>query len=511
MLTRYLQRASWALLLVFALAVGGWCQPPEKISIGSKAFPESWILGDMLCTLAREAGAEVQYSKSLGATQVIFDALRQGQVDVYPEYLGTIKEVFLKDLHHPTDADVLSSLAAQGIGVGYPLGFNDGYAMAVHDSSPLRTLSDSAAHPEVRVAMDGEFRGRKDGWGLLVGAYGMHPSTILEMQHELCYTALAAGKVDATNVYTTDGQISKLKLRVLTDDKKVFPLYDAVLLYRAELPARSPKAWAALCQLVGKIDDKQMSRANAIQVVDKKDSTVAADALLNEVLPHRSGLANLPAPSAPDTVPKGWLGWDWGQVGFNTGEHLKLVGVSLLMAISVGIPLGVIASKSKTLANVTLSGTGLLQTIPSLALLAFLVPILGVGAKPALVALFLYSLLPIVRNTYTGLTTLPGNLSEAAEAIGLTPSFQLFQVRLPMASPSILGGIKTSAVINVGTATLAALVGANGLGQPIMQGIQLLDQDLIFQGAIPAAVLALLVQWVFDLLERVVVPKGLRL
>ncbi len=500
----------WLTTLLLLMLVGSSsAEPTEEITIGSKAFPESWILGEAMSTLARESGAEVHYSKSLGATQVIYDALRQGQIDVYPEYLGTVKEVFLKNLENPSDADVLSTLAKDGIGMSYPLGFNDGYAMAVPDASPLKTLSDLAAHPELRVAMDGEFRGRKDGWGLLVSRYGMHPATILEMQHELCYTAIAAGKVDVTNVYTTDGQLSKLGLRVLVDDKKVFPLYDAIFLYRADLPSRSPLAWAALCQLVGAIDDQEMSRANAIQVVEKKDAAVAAAALLSEVLPDREHLR-----SVDDTKTKKGnanSGWDWRQVARNTKDHLKLVGISLFMAILVGIPLGVIASQSKTLANITLSGTGLLQTIPSLALLAFLVPIMGVGAKPALVALFLYSLLPIVRNTYIGLTTLPGNLSEAAEAIGLTPSYQLWKVRLPMASPSIMAGIKTSAVINVGTATLAALVGADGLGQPIMQGIQLLDQDLIFQGAIPAAALALLVQWSFDLLERFVVPRGLRL
>jgi osmoprotectant transport system permease protein len=476
-----------------------WAAPPEKVTIASKAFPESWVVGEAFCQLARGSGAQVDFKKSLGFTEVIYQALLQGSIDVYPEYVGTIKEVLLKDKPHPTDADVLSMLAKGGIGMSYPLGFSDSFAMAVPDTSPLQTLSDLAKHPELRVAMSSEFKGRNDGWPNLVKVYGLAPKSLTEMDHELCYQALAGGKVDVINVYTTDGQIAKLKLRVLKDDKQAFPRYDAVLLYRVDLPARAPRAWAAMMQMVGRVSEEQMRHANEMQVVEHKDASVAAQYLLKECV----STSVLPPVVRPAL--------DWAMIGANTLQHLRLVGISLAFAIAVGIPLGIIASRTPLLASITLSGTGLLQTIPSLALLAFLVPIVGVGATSALIALFIYSLLPIVRNTYTGLTGLPGNLSEAAEAIGLSPMAQLWWVRLPMASPSILAGIKTSAVINVGTATLAALVGAGGLGQPILQGITLLDPSLIFQGAIPAAVLALVVQWCFDLLERAVVPRGLRL
>ncbi len=495
-------RCLLTLLIGLGLALGALAQPAETVKIGSKAFPESWVLGEAMVALARDAGAAVSYDKNLGATEVIFQALRQGKIDIYPEYAGTIKKIFLKNLKNPSDADVLSALAADGIGMSYPLGFNNGFAMAVPKDSKLKTLSDLAAHPELRIAMSGEFRARQDGWPLLVESYGMKPKSVLELQHELCYSAIAAREVDVINVYTTDGQVSKLGLRALEDDREAFPRYDAVYLYRADLPSRSPKAWAALNGLVGAISDQQMSQANALQVVDKKGDKAAAESLLAAVLPRRG---QAPEASVVDSS------WNWSALAANLQRHLELVIGSLAIAIAIGIPMGVVASKSRSLATLTLSVTGLLQTVPSLALLAFLIPFLGVGVKAALVALVVYSLLPIVRNTYTGLTTLPGNLSEAAEAIGLTPRSQLFWVRLPMASPSILAGIKTSAVINVGTATLAALVGAGGLGQPIIQGIQLLDHNLILQGAIPAALLALVVQAAFDGLERFVVPRGLRL
>jgi osmoprotectant transport system permease protein len=195
----------------------------------------------------------------------------------------------------------------------------------------------------------------------------------------------------------------------------------------------------------------------------------------------------------------------------NVARHLQLVGISLLLAVIVGVPLGIWASRSRPIAVVSLATAGLLQTIPSLALLAFLIPLLGIGAAPALVALFVYGLLPIVQGTLTGLGSIPSALDEAADAIGLRPATKLRQVALPMASPAILAGIKTSAVINVGTATLAALIGAEGLGNPILQGIALRDTTLILEGAVPAALLALVVQGVFSALDQILVPEGLRI
>lgn len=491
------------LLLIVLLSLPAWAEPHVKIRVGSKAFPESWILGDALTILAREAGAEVVHQDNMGATQIVYEALRQGKIDVYPEYTGTISEVFLKDLPHPTTGVMLDALARDRIGMSYPLGFNDSYGIAVRrevqEKLGVATLSDLARHPELILGLTPEFVGRKDGWAPLQAAYALKPQQLKQMQHELGYQALSAGKLDAVDVYTTDAQIARLNLVVLQDDKQFFPRYDAVLLYRADLPRRAPDAWGAMLRLVGQISEEQMIAANARVVLENQTSQESARILLKECLGQES---------APLIAVRGW---DWSSIGANTVQHLYLVAASLLVAIAVGIPLGVLASRSPLLASVTLTGTGLLQTVPSLALLAFLVPIMGVGLWAALTALFLYSLLPIVRNTYTGLTTIPGNLAEAAEAIGLSPLSQLLVVRLPMASPSILAGIKTSAVINVGTATLAALVGAGGLGQPILQGIALIDTPMILQGAIPAALLALAVQGGFDLLERFVVPRGLRL
>jgi osmoprotectant transport system permease protein len=171
--------------------------------------------------------------------------------------------------------------------------------------------------------------------------------------------------------------------------------------------------------------------------------------------------------------------------------------VSLLAAIVVAVPLGIAAARRRRLGSAILGAAGIVQTIPSLALLVLLIPLLGIGTLPAIAALFVYSVLPIVRNTATGLQGIPVALLESADVLGLSSWARLVRIELPLALPSIMAGIQTSAIINVGTATLGALIGAGGLGQPILTGIRLDDRSLILEGAVPAALLALAVQALF--------------
>jgi osmoprotectant transport system permease protein len=199
------------------------------------------------------------------------------------------------------------------------------------------------------------------------------------------------------------------------------------------------------------------------------------------------------------------------QLAVNTRQHLLLVLVSLSAAMVLAVPLGNLAYRRPRTGQAILGTVGILQTLPSMAVLMFLIPLLGLGVWPTVTALFLYSLLPIVRNTYSGLQEIPGNLRESATVLGLTSRARLWLVELPMASRSILSGIKTAAVINVGTATIGGLIGAGGYGQPIITGTRLNNLSIILQGAIPAALMALAVQGLFELAERVIVPKGLRL
>ncbi|HMI86006.1 MAG TPA: glycine betaine ABC transporter substrate-binding protein [Polyangiaceae bacterium] len=477
------------------------------VVIGSKGFPESWILGAALTALVQETGTgSATHKKNLGGTEITYQALKAGSIDVYPEYTGTIAEVILKTNRARSPAEMRTALGEAGIAVSDPLGFNDGYAIAVTKSTAERlgvaSISDLKAHPELHLGFTHEFLGRGDGFPGLSRHYGLAMRDVRGVQHELAYEALARGQIDAMDIYTTDPQIEKMALVLLRDDLAFFPRYDAVLLYRADLGARAPAALQAMTRVVGRIDEKIMMHANAAVALHGVSAEEGARQLLSDALGDQ-GRARAPGTGdGQGLVPR---------VLRNVGRHLELVGISLFFAVLVGLPLGIWATRSKPVALLSLGGAGLLQTIPSMALLAFLIPLLGIGTAPALVALFVYGLLPIVQSTYTGLTSIPSALSEAADAIGLRPGTKLRRVALPMASPTILSGIKTSAVINVGTATLAALIGAEGLGNAILQGIALRDTGLILEGSVPAALLALLVQGAFSWLDSLLIPEGLRL
>jgi osmoprotectant transport system permease protein len=191
-------------------------------------------------------------------------------------------------------------------------------------------------------------------------------------------------------------------------------------------------------------------------------------------------------------------------------RHLQLVLVALLAAVVVALPLGLVLERARRSAEWVVGGLGVLQTIPSIALLAFMIPLLGVGVAPALVALWLYALYPIARNTYTGVRDADPEAVEACEAMGATPAQRLLWVRLPLAAPVIVAGIRTAAVITIGAATLAAFIGAGGLGEPIVTGLALADSRLVLSGALPAAMLAVLVDGGLSLVERAVRPRHLR-
>jgi osmoprotectant transport system permease protein len=481
----------------------------ERVSVGSKAFPESWILGEALMLLAHGAGVEAEHRANLGGTQIVAEAVRSGAIDAYPEYTGTLREVVARE---STDGDVVSLLAREGLGVTPSLGFDDSYALAVAGAAArtrgLGTISDAARHPELRAAFSHEFLGRADGWPGLRDLYSLSFADVRGVDHALALEALAAGRVDVVDAYTTDPQIERLGLRLLADDRSFFPRYDAVIVYRLDLESRAPAALAAMRHLVGRVERPAMVHANAA-VAEGATVRDAAAGLLDKALGTDTTRA---AGGATGTT----SARAWGSAPSPIVDilqpllrHVELVGASLAGAVLAGIPLGVIAARRKRAATVAMAVAGVVQTVPSLALLALLIPLLGIGALPAVAALFLYGLLPIVQGTTTGLTTISASLAEAAEALGLPPLTKLLRIELPLASPSLLAGVRTSAVISVGTATIAALVGAGGLGDPILRGIELRSPRLILSGAVPAAALALITQGLFWLVERAVVPRGL--
>jgi osmoprotectant transport system permease protein len=498
-------------LAVLVLACVPTLADAQTITVGSKRFTESYILGEILAQTMRAAeAARVTHSQGLGNTAIVFTALRNGSIDLYPEYTGTIAFELLNRKDAAGMRELADALRAYGLGVAIPLGFNNTYALAMQEKRAvelgLARISQLAARPELALGFTQEFLSRRDGWPALKAAYGL-PQLPRGLDHGLAYEALARGQIDLLDVYSTDAKITRHRVRLLEDDRGFFPAYDAVVLYRLDFPQRFPRAWAALQSLENALDAGTMARLNAeAEMGGRAFAVVATDFLAQRA-------SGRPAdPTAEVGRRSFWgavFGPDFTRV---TLEHIGLVLASLAPALLVGVPLGVWAARSRRAAGFILGTVGVLQTVPALALLAFLITLLGtIGPLPAVVALFLYALLPIVRNTATGLTDLPPSLTEAAEALGLPPSARLTRVELPLASRSILGGAKTSAVIAVGTATIAAFIGAGGYGERIVAGLAVNDNALLLAGAVPAAVLALLMQWAFDLAERWVVPAGLRL
>ena len=483
------------------------CMAQGTVNVGSKRFTESYILGEIVTGTIRRAGeAHAAHQRGMGNTAIVFAALKNGAIDVYPEYTGTIAFELLRRGHAADLTALNRELAPLGLAAAVPLGFNNSYALAMLESqaAPLgiQTISDLLRHPDLNLAVSQEFLNRRDGWPALRSAYGL-PFAPRGLDHGLAYEALAAGKIDAIDVYSTDAKVAKYALRVLADDRNFFPAYEAVLLYRLDLPQRFPRTWAALRALEGTIPAERMVSMNAAAEISGATFTAVADGFL-----AAAGAAGPGAMQDRGSLVSMMFAADFWRV---TLEHLALVFASLALSVAAGIPLGVWAARAPRCAPWILAAVGLLQTVPSLALLAFLIAAMGmIGAAPAIVALFLYALLPIVRNTASGLADIPAALRESAEVLGLPSGARLRRIELPLAARAILAGIKTSAVINVGMATIAAFIGAGGYGDRIVAGLAVNDHGLMLAGALPAAALALLIQGGFDLLERRAVPAGLQ-
>jgi len=491
--------SSGAVLLALAGALHA-----AELTVGSKRFTESYILGEIVARTAQRVGeAEVRFRPGLGNTAIVYQALQSGAIDVYPEYTGTIALEILKRPAVGRLEELNAGLAPLGLAAGIRLGFGNTYALAMREPDAarlgIRRLSDLAAHPELRLGLSQEFLHRRDGWPGLKTAYGL-PFAPRGLDHGLAFEAIAAGRVDVTDVYSTDAKIARYGLRVLEDDRGYFPAYDAILLYRSDLPQRLPQTWAALQKLEGTLSVPRMIALNAAVELQGQTFAAAADTFL----------AAAPAAAAPpgETFFERLFGPDFWRLA---REHVLLVMVSLAASIAVGLPLGLWAARAPRTGGVIFAVVGVLQTVPALALLAFLVAALNrIGMLPALAALFLYGLLPIVRNTAEGFAGVPAGLRAAALALGLTRADRLRLVELPLALPTVFAGIKTSAVIGVGTATIAAFIGAGGFGERIVAGLAVNDRDLLLAGALPAAALALVTQWLFDAAERVLVSPGLR-
>lgn len=484
------------ILLCLALTVP---HPGYSMTVGSKKFTENVILAEIITHMIKNRRIPVEQKKELGGTRILWDALLHGDIDIYPEYTGTLIQELLANEKISGPRELRRSLSRYGIGMSRPVGFNNTYVLGMSRNRAaalgIDSISDLAAHPRLRMGFSSEFMARGDGWPELKNVYHLIQEDVRGMDHDIAYRALGEGTLDVVDLYATDAEIAYYDILPLRDDMNFFPEYQAVYIFRHGLVNRYPAIGSILESLSGSIDSRRMASMNAAVKVNKvSEDRVAADFIRSEF--------NLEV-DVPDSAA-------WKRFRENTIDHLVLVGVSLGAAILVSIPLGILAARKRRLGQFILGAAGIIQTIPSLALLVFMIPLLGVGGPPAVLALFLYSLLPIIRNTYSGLQDIPRGLIESSIVLGLPPGARLRMIELPLAMRSILSGIKISAVINVGTATLGGLIGAGGYGQPILTGIRLNDTTLILQGAVPAALLALLVQGLFELIEAGLIPRGIR-
>jgi len=480
--------------LFFLIPGNVFGQQKQEVAVGSKLFTESVILGEIATQLIESEGYEVTYFGQLGGTRILWNALNQGEIDIYPDYTGTLIQEILQDTSIKNINQLRQQLAESGIGITDPLGFNNTYALGMRKNEAealgITKISDLPGYPELKHGYSNEFMDREDGWPGVKKTYELTPNSVTGLDHDLAYRGLEAGNIDVIDLYSTDAEIDYYDIKVLKDDRNFFPEYQAVIVYRKELEEQIPAVMNLIKQMEGKIPENRMVQMNADVKIEGRDSRQVASDFIGQTFGITTEVAS-------DGM--------WQRLWKNTLGHLYLVGISLGLAILIAIPLGIVAVKIEAVEQIIIGAVGILQTVPSLALLVFMIPLFGIGAFPAMAALFLYSLLPIVRNTHAGIKNISVPVMESARALGLPGLFILKKIELPLAASTILAGIKTSAVINVGTATLGALIGAGGYGQPILTGIRLDSTALILEGAIPAALLALAVQGIFDLAEKYIV------
>jgi osmoprotectant transport system permease protein len=481
------------LLTVFALVL--FSAPAQaNITIGSKAFTEGYLLGELLAQkIESRFPIRVTRKFGMGATGVLFEALKNNDIQLYVEYTGTISEAILKKPELHDFESIQKSLSALGLTMSPPLGFNNTYALAVSPEIAqkfnLHKISDlTPILAKIRPGFSHEFMARADGYPALAQAYHLQfDEKPQSMEHTLAYEAIANRVVDLIDVYTTDAKIEKLHLQVLQDDLQFFPTYQAVILARNDFIQAHPEVWQELLGLQNTIREETMRKLNASVDLEKNSDS--------ETIRKYLGLKG----EHTETT-----------LLMRTQEHLFLVGIALLFSILVGVPLGILATRHRVLGQGILLASGLIQTIPSLALLCFLIPFFGIGVGSALIALCLYGLLPVVMNTFIGIRSIDPLLNEMTQSLGLTRWQSLTRIQLPLASRNILAGIRTSAVIGIGTATLAALIGAGGYGATIIAGLSMNDHQMILYGAIPAAAMALVAHGIFELLNLWLIPRGLQ-
>lgn len=490
----------------------------KQLVIGSKIFTENILLAEMLALLLEEKyGFKIVRKFNMGGTRLVFDSLKEGYIDIYPEYTGTGYTMLLKMSGETSPEEIYKIVQTEFLERfqlvwSLPLGFENTYTLAVRKSDPrfqqIVSISQLSGQSEkFRLAMDHEFAERQDGFQNFSEKYRMNfvKHNLFTMNSALMYSALDNKEVDMIIAYSTDGRIKAFNLKVFADDKSFFPSYSAAYLTRESVFKLWPEVPMAFKDIEGHIDEKEMiALNNQVDQLKYELSQTARNFLIEKKVLNKQ-IQTLNSSNLID--------YYLSQKSYFFKifvEHLVLIFVSLFFALCFSIPMGVWAFYNSKVEKIVFSIVNTLQTVPSMALLGLLIPFLGIGFTPAVFALFIYSLLPLIRNTFEGIKNVDGSYVEASAGIGLT-SWQILKfVQIPLALPVILAGVRTATVILVGTATLAAFIGAGGLGDPIFRGIATLDSRLIFLGAIPACFLAIVLDKSLAFLENLVISEGLK-
>lgn len=489
----------------------------QVVRIGSKNFTEQEILGELVAQLLeRNTDLTVERRFGLGGTDICHAALLNGELDIYVEYTGTgLLTVLDEKVINDSDRAfrVVAREYRQRFDLNWlpPIGFNNTYALTVRgkqaDTLKLQAISDLKAHAEdLAAGFTSEFMERPDGYPGLRDAYGFEFGSTVDLEPGLMYGAVAEGQVDVICAFATDGRIAEYKLKVLDDDALFFPPYDAAPVVRGELLRQHPQIRTALMALAGTISDDDMRQMNyAVDVLKREPAEVATqwlDARAGEAPP----LTAVGEGNAEDNQPASVWGLAVqrrGEIFEKTLQHLILTVLGVLIAIVLGVPLGIFIHRNVAARGPVLAMTEIVQTIPSLAMLAFLFAVYGLlGAVPAVTALVLYALLPIVLNTFIGLREVPRQTIQAADGVGMSSGQRLRMVELPLAAPVMIGGIRAATVLTVGIATLCTYIGAGGLGDFIARGLARNDPRLTLLGAVPAAIMAVLLSLLIRLMEK---------
>jgi osmoprotectant transport system permease protein len=446
----------------------------RTLVIGSKKFTEANILAHFIKQEISKIAPkqDVKVLENLGGTGIVQTALMTGSIDLYVDYTGTLEASYKTDTKN-----LEGELEKRGLLIGARLGFNNTYALVTKQSNPLVKIS-QLKNKQARIGMSHEFYERLDGYRPLAKRYQLALQTTT-LEHALIYPSLSSDSLDYAIAYATDAKIKKHNLKTLTDDYAFFPTYQAILVVSKKMTKDFPSLYPKLVNMMeGRLNEDKMIETNYLVDIDRQNYAQAASTLSGKKLSFQES--------------------DHLSIMPYFIQHLLYLIVTACFCIMIGIPLGVLATRSTFWERTLLSLVSILQTIPSLALLVFLIPIFGLGQTTAVIALVLYGLLPIVKNTHTGIKNISHELIEYAELIGMKPLKRILTIELPLAKYAILAGVKLTCIYTVGITVIAAFIGAGGLGTLIVSGLSLNDHELILKGAIPSALLALMIEIIFQ-------------